>query len=147
MKKKVFVIAIIVLISLGMLASICLLKPTQAACPLGMETTCLGTIDKEPDEFFEIKITFRNNGERKGTWEIAVTFEGDDWTWKGEKKLLVLNPGKKKTLRWEGEVPEVAAADSIARLIVYYDNMFVAMNWWIHVTDEAELCIVDSEVS
>jgi len=147
MQKKVFAILTTILLMLGTLDVVYIFKPTQAVSPLDMEIACGGTVDKKPGESFAIKITFKNKGTTEGTWKIAVTFEGEDWTWKGEGKLLTLKPGKTETLTWEGSVPEDAAVDSVARLVVYYDNDFVALNWWIHIIPGAEICIVDSKVS
>jgi uncharacterized cupredoxin-like copper-binding protein len=147
MQKKVFALTFIALLALGTVAAVFLLKPTQAVSPLCAEIECGGTVDKKPNESFTVKITFKNKGTIRGTWEIAVTFEGDHWTWRGEKKELTLKAGEKKTLVWEGKVPENAQVDSIARLVVYYDNEFVALNWWIHVISGAELHIIDSKIS
>ena len=146
MQKKAIAIVITILLVLGTLSIVYLFKQTQAV-PLDMEIRCGGTVDKKPGESFIVKITFKNKGTVEGMWKISVTFEGDDWTWKGEEKLLTLKPCETKTLTWEGNVPEEAAVDSVARLIVYYDNDFVALNWWIKVIPGAELCIVDSKVS
>lgn len=147
MRKKTIVIATILLsLTLGTVGVVYLFKQTQAS-PLDMKVTHTGVVDKKPSESFTVKITFKNKGTTEGAWKITVTFEGDNWTWDGEEKQLTLIPDKKKTLTWEGNVPEDAAVDSVARLIVYYDNDFVRLNWWIHVISGAELCIVDSKVS
>lgn len=146
MRKEVFAVALIISFAIGMLGAVYLSKPTQATS-LDLEVMCKKTVDKKPGESFTVKITFKNKGTTEGTWEIAVTFEGDDWTWKGEEKKLTLEHGEKETLTWEGEVPEDARVDSVARLIVYYGNEFVALNWWIHIIPDAELGITDSEVS
>lgn len=146
MQKKAFAMVILFLLALGSLGAAYTFETTRADT-LDMETKCEGTVDKKPGEFFTAKITFKNKGTTEGSWEIAVTFEGDTWTWKGEKKSITLEPGEKKTLSWEGDVPEDAPVDSVARLIVYYDNEFAALNWWIHIIPDAELCIVYSEVS
>ena len=58
-----------------------------------------------------------------------------------------MEPDKKETLKWEGNVPVDAEVDSVARLVAYYDGDYVALNWWIHVISGAELCVVDSKVS
>jgi hypothetical protein len=147
MQKKISATAIIITLVLGMLGAVHLFRPTQAVSPLDMEITCGGTVDKKPSESFTVEITFKNKGTIKGTWKVAVTFEGDDWTWKAEGKLLALESCEKKTLVWEGVVPEDAVVDSVARLIVYYDDDVVALNWWIHVIPGAELFIVNSKVS
>ena len=147
MQKKTIAVAIIILLAVGTLGVFYLFRPTQAVSSLGMQITCRGTVDKKPGESLIVKITFKNKGIAKGTWKVAVTFEGDYWMWKGDEKLITLKPCEKKTLVWEGVVPEDADVDSIARLIVYYDDNFVALNWWIHVIPSAELCIVNSKVS
>ncbi len=147
MQKRIFAAVIIVMFALGTLGAVYLFRPTQAISSLDVEIMCGGTVDKKPGESFIVEITFKNKGTTEGTWRIAITFEDDDWTWKGEEKLLTLKPCKRKTLMWEGVVPENAAVNSVARLIVYYDNDFVALNWWIYVIPGAELCIINSKVS
>lgn len=146
MQKKAIAIVITILSVLGTLSPVYLFKSTLAS-PLDMKVDCRGTVDKRPCESFIIKITFKNKGSAEGEWETAVTFEGHDWIWKGEKKLLNLKPYEKKILDWEGDVPEDAAVDSVARLIAYHDNDFVALNWWIHVIPSAELHIINSIVN
>jgi uncharacterized membrane protein len=145
-KKAVAAAATIIVLLSVVLCIVYLSKPAQAAS-LDYETTCNGIVDKKPGETFTVKITFKNRGSTEGTWNITVTFEGEDWIWKGEKKQLTLEPDEKETLTWEGKVPQDAAVDSVARLIVYYEDKCVALNWWIHVISGAELCIVDSKVS
>lgn len=145
-QKRVLAVTAIVLLSLGTLGTIYIFQPTQAN-PLDVEATCRGIVDKIPGESFVAEITFKNKGTTKGTWKIAVTFEGDGWTWKGEEKVLTLKPRKRETLKWEGTVPEDAALDSFARLIVYYDDDFKPLNWWIHVVPNATLSITYSKVS
>jgi len=146
MQKKATAIVAIILLTLGTLGVVPLFIPTQAV-PLDFETMCEGTVDKKPGESFTIKITFKNKGTTEGTWKITVTFEGEDWTWKGEEKQLTLKSYKTKTLTWEGNVPEDVTVDTVARLVVYYDSEFAALNWWIHVIRDAELYIIDSKVS
>jgi len=145
-QKEVTAIVVIILLTLGTLGVVSIFMPTQAVS-LDFETMCEGTVDKKPGESFTIKITFKNKGTTEGTWKITVTFEGEDWTWKGEEKQLTLKSYKTKTLTWEGNVPEDAAIDTVARLVVYYDSEFATLNWWIHVIPDAELYIIDSKVS
>jgi hypothetical protein len=76
-----------------------------------------------------------------------VSFEGDCWVWQSKKKQLALESNEKEILEWEGYVPEDAQIGSVARLVVYYDNEFMALNWWMHIVGEAKLCIVQSNVS
>jgi len=112
--------------------------------------TCLacegGVVDKAPCEAFTVKITFKNTGKSEGTWSVNIAFEGESWTWSGTAQTLSLKPCKTKTLTWNGNVPCDAPIDSVARLIVYYDNSFTPLNWWIHVVPGAELTITSSTV-
>ncbi len=136
----------IILLALGTLSLVHVPQPTRAAS-LDPEAECEGMIDKKQSEAFFVKITFRNTGMIEGTWRIAVTFESESWNWKSEQKLITLEPDEKETLAWKGEVPGDATIGSVSRLVVYYDDMFVALNWWIHVIPNAELSIVGSKVT
>ena len=146
MRKRVIALVAVVSLALAAIGTAYLLTPTQA-CPLDMKPTCRGTVDKKTGENFTSKVSFKNKGSTEGTWEIAVTFEGDEWFWIGEAKSLTLEASETETLEWEGTVPEDAPVDSVARLVVYYDGNFIALNWWIRVVSGAELSIVHSEVS
>jgi hypothetical protein len=145
-KKTTLTAAIIICALLATLSTSYFFKPSKGAS-LNFDVLCSGTVDKKPGESFTVKITFKNKGTTDGTWNTTVTFEGDYWIWKGEKKELVLESDEKETLMWEGNVPVDAEVDSIARLVVYHDGDYVALNWWIHVISGAELCVVDSKVS
>jgi hypothetical protein len=105
-----------------------------------------GVVDKTPCEAFAVKITFKNTGTAEGSWAVNVAFEGDAWIWKGTQQTLTLKSGKTKTLTWNGTVPCNATIDSVARLVVYYNNSYTALNWWIHVVSQAELTITSSSV-
>jgi hypothetical protein len=107
---------------------------------------CGGVVDKTPCETFTVKITFKNTGKTEGTWSVNIAFEDKTWTWSGTPKTLTLTPCHKKTLTWNGTVPEDAPIDSMARLIVYYDDSFEPLDWWIHIIDGAELTITSSTV-
>jgi hypothetical protein len=107
---------------------------------------CGGVVDKAACEGFTVKITFRNTGKAEGTWSVNIAFEDEAWSWSGTPKTLTLKPCHKKTLTWNGTVPEDAPIDSIARLIVYYDDSFEPLDWWIHIIDGAELAITSSTV-
>lgn len=144
--NKAVAILIITLFALGTLNAVYLFEPTQAAS-LDVEFTCEGVVEKMPGESFTVKMTFRNKGTTEGTWRITATFEGDEWTWKGQDKILALKPKEKETVTWEENIPEEAAIESIARLIVYYNDSYMAMNWWIHVVSGAELDFIYSNVS
>jgi hypothetical protein len=107
---------------------------------------CGGVVDKTPCEAFTVKITFKNTGKTEGTWSVNIAFEDEAWSWSGTPKTLTLKPCHKETLTWNGNVPEDAPIDSMARLIVYYDDSFESLDWWIHVIDGAELTITSSTV-
>lgn len=146
MRKKTISALGIILLALGTLSLVYVPQLTGAAS-LDPRTECSGVIDKKPGEAFIVKITFRNTGTTAGVWKIAVTFESESWNWKSEQKLITLEPDEKETLAWKGEVPGDATIGSVSRLVVYYDDMFVALNWWIHVIPNAELSIVGSKVT
>jgi uncharacterized membrane protein len=103
-------------------------------------------VDKTRGEEFTVKITFKNTGDDDGTWTINVVFEGDNWSWKGTPQTLTLKSGNSKTLTWDGKVPNNAPVDSMARLVVYYDDSFKPLDWWIHVVSSAKLAITSSTV-
>ena len=145
MHTKALAIATVVTLALGIFTTSYLFWPTQAES-LGIETRCGGTVDRRPKEQFQVEVTFKNKGTVEGTWQVTVAFEGDDWNWAGEQRRLILESNEKEVLTWEGTVPEDAVVDSVARLIVYFDNEFVALNWWIHIVSGAELAVVGSQV-
>jgi hypothetical protein len=105
-----------------------------------------GVVDKTQSEAFTVKIAFKNTGTTEGTWSVNIAFEGEKWTWTGTQHSLTLRSGRTKTLTWNGTVPSDAAIDSVARLIVYYNDSFVPLDWWIHVVPGAELTITSSTV-
>ena len=106
-----------------------------------------GVIDKQPGVNFTVKIGFKNIGTTSGNWSVNITFEGDSWNWAGSAQNLVLATGASKTLTWTGNVPNNAQIDSIARLVVYYGDSFMVLNWWIHVASGAEVTITSSSVT
>ncbi len=105
-----------------------------------------GVVDKTPCEMFKVKITFKNTGKAEGTWSVNIAFEGEVWTWSGTSQILTLKPCQTKTLEWNGSVPCTAPIDSQARLIAYYNDSFMPLDWWIHVVAGAELAITSSTV-
>lgn len=148
MAKKAFAVATIILLAFGAIGVFYRLDSTQAASLL-VDVQSGGLVEKKPGESFTVKIAFENQGTASGKWKIAVTLEGEDWSWIGNEKQLFLKPHRRHTLKWSGAVPVQARVDSISRLIVYSDDGFVRLDWWIHVTAVpiSELCIVDSEVT
>jgi hypothetical protein len=105
-----------------------------------------GVVDKAPSDAFVAEITFKNTGTGKGTWSVNVVFEGELWSWTGTPQNLTLGSKSLKTLKWNGSVPRDAPIESTARLIVYYDDSFVVLDWWIHVVSAAQLAITSSVV-
>ena len=105
-----------------------------------------GVVDKNPGDAFTVTIQFQNTGTSQATWTVNVVFEGQSWTWKGTAKTLTLDANEKKSLVWNGNVPANAAANSVARLVVYYGDSFKVLNWWIEVTPNAVLSIQSSNV-
>jgi len=105
-----------------------------------------GVVDKPPCEAFTVKVTFKNTGRGEGTWSVNMAFEGEAWTWSGAPQTLTLRPCQTKTLTWNGNVPYNAPIGSVARLIVYYNDSFTPLNWWIRVVTGAELTITSSTV-
>ncbi|MGB9676780.1 MAG: hypothetical protein ACPL0C_06310 [Candidatus Bathyarchaeales archaeon] len=142
--KKYSLLALTIAVSLFTLSfSITRSEETQwfcFACENG------GVVDKTPCEAFTVQITFKNAGKCEGTWSINIAFEGETWSWSGTPQTLTLKPCKTKTLTWNGSVPCDAPIDSIARLIVYYNDSFTPLDWWIHVVSSAELAITGSQV-
>ena len=104
------------------------------------------TVDKAAGDSFTVKITFKNTGKTEGTWSINIAFEDASWSQVGTPQNLTLKPGRTETLTWNGCVPANATVGSVARLVVYYDDGFKALNWWIHVVPGAELSIKSSIV-
>ncbi len=118
----------------------------QSLACLACEGEDGGIVDKTPCEAFIVKITFKNTGKSEGTWSVNIAFESETWKWTGTPQTLTLKPYKTKTLTWNGSVPYEAPTDSVARLIVYYNDSFTPLNWWIHVISNAELTITSSTV-
>ena len=105
-----------------------------------------GVVNKAAGDEFTVKITFKNIGSAEGNWSVNIAFEDEVWSQTGVAQNLVLNPGETETLTWTGVVPANATVDSVARLVVYYNDSFKTLNWWIHVVPGAELFIKSSSV-
>jgi cytochrome c oxidase assembly protein Cox11 len=119
---------------------------TNASNSLTCSTNDDGVVDKAQGDAFTVKVTFENTGKTDGNWSINITFEGANWTWAGTAQNLTLKPGSTKTLTWNGNVPANATINSVARLVVYYNDSYKALDWWIHVVPGAELSITSSTV-
>ncbi|MDX1813520.1 MAG: hypothetical protein R3319_01910 [Candidatus Bathyarchaeia archaeon] len=102
--------------------------------------------DKAAGDYFTVQITFQNIGKTEGTLSINIAFEDKVWSQVGTQQNVKLGPGQTKTLTWNGTVPANAAVGSMARLVVYYNDEFKALNWWIHVVLGAELTIKSNSV-
>jgi hypothetical protein len=105
-----------------------------------------GMVDKAAGDAFTVKITFKNTGKTDGNWSVNIAFEDEVWSQTGTPQTLMLEPGETETLTWDGVIPANATVGSVARLVVYYDDSFEALNWWIHVVPGAELTIKSSTV-
>ena len=105
-----------------------------------------GVVNKSPGGAFTVKITFKNTGETEGNWSVNIAFEDSSWVQVGTPKILTLKSGSTETLTWTGVVPANATVNSMARLVVYYDDSFKPLNWWIRVVPCAELTIKSSTV-
>jgi len=105
-----------------------------------------GIVDKAAGDAFTVKITFKNTGKTEGSWSVNIAFEDEVWSQVGVSQNLTLESGETETLTWNGVVPVNATVGSVARLVVYYDDSFKALNWWIHVVPGAELTIKSSSV-
>ena len=101
-------------------------------------------VDKAAGDDFTVKITFQNTGETEGTWSVNIAFEDSSWSQVGTAQNLTLTPDQTETLTWNSFVPANATVGSVARLVVYYDDSFQALNWWLHVVPCAELTIKSS---
>ena len=146
MQRKLLAIIIFIMILMSTILITTFFNKTQAA-ELEVGSKCRETVDKQPGEEFTVVITFKNKGGSKGEWKISSTFEGEDWIWKGDEKELALNPSETETLTWNGVIPEDAAINSVARLILYYNNDVMPLDWWIRVIPKAELGVIYSNVS
>ena len=104
------------------------------------------TVYKAAGDAFTVKITFKNTGKTEGTWGINIAFEDSVWSQVGESQSLTLISGQTETLVWNGVIPSNAAVGSVARLVVYYNDSFKALDWWIYVVSSAELTIKSSIV-
>jgi hypothetical protein len=134
-------IAIAVLVVMASFSTAGLGNPLSACLP-----AYGGVVNKAPGGAFIVEIAFKNTGATGGTWSVNIAFEGESWTWTGLRQTLTLEPNNKKTLTWNGSIPQNASIDSTARLIVYYGDSFMALQWWIHVVPGAELTITSSTV-
>jgi hypothetical protein len=105
-----------------------------------------GVVDKAAGDEFTVKITFKNTGSTEGNWSVNIAFEDEVWSQVGTPQNLTLKSGETETLTWTGVVPANATVVSVARLVVYYNDSFKALNWWIHVVPGAELSIRSSSV-
>jgi hypothetical protein len=119
---------------------------TSATDPLEFTEKNRKVVEKIQGEIFTVEIEFKNTGKDAGNWNINIVFEGESWNQKGNSKNLELESNERKTLTWEGTIPADAPINTVARLVVYYEDSFKALNWWIQVVPEAELTIKSSSV-
>jgi hypothetical protein len=142
MAKKYVLLAI----SIALVVVIVSFSLTGASENVVLSSHDSGVVDKARGDDFTAKITFKNTGKTEGNWSVSAVFEGEAWVWKGLVQNLTLGAGATKTLVWNGTVPNNATINSVARLVVYYNDSFKALDWWIHVVPCAELTIQSSSV-
>jgi hypothetical protein len=133
-------------LSIALLIVIVNFSITNATNALTFSPQGNGVVDKAQGEAFTVKITVKNTGKTDGNWSVNIAFEGESWSWIGTSQNLTLKAGSTKTLTWNGNVPTNATINSVARLVMYYNDSFNALNWWIHVVPGAELTITSSSV-
>jgi hypothetical protein len=135
------------LVSVALLALVVLnFAVAIASDNMAISSQNTGVVLKNKGDSFTVSITFQNTGSSDDSWTVNVVFEGD-WTWKGTAKALTLNANEKKTLVWTGTVPNNVPTSSIARLVVYYDDGYKALDWWIHVVPNSVLSVQASSVT
>lgn len=142
-KKYALLLLSIVLLIVVVLAS----SIVSAADSVNITSQTTGVVEKLPGDAFTVTITFENTGNTLGDWSVNVVFESASWSWRGTPKDLALFPNTNATLVWTGFVPNSAVIDSIARLVVYYDGSFKALDWWVHIASDAQLNVKSSNVS
>ena len=117
---------------------------TNATDPLEFSEKRSEIVEKVQGEIFSVEIGFKNTGKNEGRWNISIVFEGKEWSQVGNSQYLELEPNEEKIVSWTGIVPNDAPLDTLARLVVYFEDSFKALNWWIQVVPEAELTIRSS---
>ena len=140
-KRYALLLVIAVLIVIAVNFSV-----TDTSDALTFAHTQDGVVNKAPGGAFTVKITFKNTGETDGDWSVNIAFEDSSWVQVGTPQNLTLKSGSTETLTWNGVVPANATINSVARLVVYYDDSFKPLNWWIRVVPGAELTIKSSTV-
>jgi len=140
MKKKLFVVMLSVLLLLVLLN----LSFTSANDDLEVKEKTRNVVEKTQGEAFTVDIEFKNIGKNDGAWNINIVFEGDFWSQEGMVQNIELEPDEEKKLSWIGNVPTDAPINTLARLVVYYEDSFIALNWWIIIVPSAELAITSS---
>ena len=117
---------------------------TNATDPLEFSEKRSEIVEKVQGEVFTVEIGFKNTGKNEGVWNISIVFEGEHWSQIGNSQYLELEPSEEKIVSWTGIVPIDAPLDSVARLVVYFEDSFKPLNWWIYVIPGAELTIKSS---
>lgn len=117
---------------------------TNATDPLEFSEKRSEIVEKVQGEIFTVEIGFKNTGKNEGRWNVSIDFEGKHWFQIGNSQYLELEPSEEKIVSWTGIVPIDAPIDSVARLVVYFEDSFKPLNWWIYVVPEAELTIKTS---
>ncbi len=143
MKKKHIIMLLVVSMVIVLNSTTGNLKNLDLTC-----SACdNGVVEKTLGETFTVKINFRNSGSAKGVWSVNIAFESESWSWTGTPHMLTLRSGSRKTLIWDGTIPANIQIGSIARLVVYYNDSYQPLDWWIHVINGAELSISSTVVT
>lgn len=140
MKKKF----ILLVFSAVLLIAIVNLSFTNATDALEVTEKRKEVVEKVQGEAFTVEIGFKNIGKNEGKWNINIVFEGDTWSQEGNSQEIELKPNEGKTLSWTGTIPDDAPINTLARLVIYYEDSFKVLNWWILVVPGAELSITSS---
>ncbi len=143
MSKKYFLLSIFAV--LAIVIGFFSLNETGESLVFAHNQDC-STVDKAAGDAFTVEIVFKNTGKTTGAWNVNIAFEDSTWSQSGTPKNLTLTPGKTETLVWNGFVSANATNGSTARLVVYYNDSYTPLNWWIHVVPGAELSIKSSLV-
>jgi hypothetical protein len=114
-------------------------EPLLARPPSGK-----GVIDKHLGQEYAVEIAFKNTGTAENMWSVNIDFEAERWSFNGTARTIKLKPDQTKTLVWNGNVPRSAPIDSTVRLVVYYNDSFVPLNWWVHIVSDTEITIISS---
>ncbi len=143
-KKYAFLLTLVSIVTVVIILNVSF---AGASDSVACTTPEKGVVEKSQGDAFVVSVVFQNKGKAQGAWSVNVVFESDAWSWCGTAKNLTLAAGDSKTLSWNGNVPSNATVNTVARLVVYYEDSFSALDWWIRVVPPSELTIKSTIVS